>query len=176
MVLPHCDAVAIRPRRSECIKEKAQKTSDFSSMFFNGVKLVQFLAAAIGGKASGCLGPQTESVRFPHSLCEASWLSGSVRDIQVRDRGFDPRLRWICSDFVLLGKALCLHVHSLDPGVSGYLVGQWRLVCLNGSVRRKWQLGCMLPGGRGAGLRRLMNEEVLWPGVIVWSRANGASR
>ena len=23
----------------------------------------------------------------------ASWLSGSVRDVQARDRGFDPRLR-----------------------------------------------------------------------------------
>ena len=55
----------------------------------------------------------------------ASWLSGSVRDVQARDRGFDPRLCRICSDdVVLLGKALCSHVHSLDPGVSGYLVGQ----------------------------------------------------
>ena len=30
----------------------------------------------------------------------------------------------LCSDFVLLGRALCPHVNSLDPGVSGYLVGQ----------------------------------------------------
>ena len=54
----------------------------------------------------------------------------------------------------------CSHLHSLDPGVSGYLVGQWRLVCLNSSVRQKWQPGCVLPGE----LRWLMNEQVLWPG------------
>ena len=51
------------------------------------------------------------------SLRGASWLSGSMRGIQARDRGFDPQLRWICSDPVLLGKALCTHVHSVDPGV-----------------------------------------------------------
>ena len=67
---------------------------------------------------------------------------------------------YACFDVVLLGKALCSHVHSLDPGISGYLVGQWRLVCLNSAVRRKWQPGCMLPGE----LRWLMNEQVLWPG------------
>ena len=27
------------------------------------------------------------------SSCEASWLSGTVRDLQARDRRFDPRLR-----------------------------------------------------------------------------------
>ena len=110
---------------------------------------------------------------------EASWLSGTVRDLQVRGRRFDPQLCWICFDVVLLGKALCSHVHSPDPGVSGYLVGQcehvhspdpgvsgylvgqWRLVSLNSSVRWKsgsW--GCMLPGE----LRWLMNKQVLWPG------------
>ena len=26
------------------------------------------------------------------SIIGASWLSGSVRDLQARDRGFDPRL------------------------------------------------------------------------------------
>ena len=30
----------------------------------------------------------------------------------------------LCSDVVLLGKALCPHMYSLDPGGSGYLVGQ----------------------------------------------------
>ena len=53
----------------------------------------------------------------------------------------------LCSDVVLLGKALCPHMHSLDPEVSGYLVGQWRLVCWNSSVGRKWQPGCMLLQG-----------------------------
>ena len=32
---------------------------------------------------------------------------------------------------VSLGKALQPYIHSLDPGVNGYLVGQWLLVCLN---------------------------------------------
>ena len=94
------------------------------------------------------------------SYVGASWLSGSVRDVLARDCGFHPRLHCRCSDVVLPGKALCSHVHSLDPGISGYLVGQWRLVCLNSSVRRNWQPGCMLPGE----LRWFMNEHVLWPG------------
>ena len=38
--------------------------------------------------------------------------------------GSIPGWAELCSDVVLLGKALCPHVHSLDPGVSGYLVGQ----------------------------------------------------
>ena len=29
------------------------------------------------------------------------------------------------------GKALHLYVHSIDPGVIGYLAGQWLLVCLH---------------------------------------------
>ena len=90
----------------------------------------------------------------------ASWLSGSMRHVQARDRRFDRRLCWICCDVVLLGKALCSHMHSLDPGVSGYLVGQWRLACLNSSMCRKMAAGCMLPGE----LRWLMNEQILWPG------------
>ena len=58
------------------------------------------------------------------SECGALWLSGGVHDVQASDRGFDPRLCGICSNVVLLGKALCPQVHSLDAGVSGYLVGQ----------------------------------------------------
>ena len=52
-----------------------------------------------------------------------------MRDLQVRDRIFDRLLgctvlRGII--IVLLGKGKCVraHVHSLGPGVSGYLVGQ----------------------------------------------------
>ena len=90
----------------------------------------------------------------------ASWFSGSVCDVQVRDCRFDPRLHRTCSDVMLLGKALCSHMHSLDLGVSGYLAGQWRVVCLNSSVCRKRQLGCMLPGK----LRWLMNKQLLWWG------------
>ena len=35
-------------------------------------------------------------------------------------------LLWRCDP----GQGLYLHVHSLDPGVSGYLIGQWRLLCV----------------------------------------------
>ena len=29
---------------------------------------------------------------IPSLICETLWFSGSVRDLQARDRGFDPRL------------------------------------------------------------------------------------
>ena len=102
-----------------------------------------------------------------------SWLSGSMRDVQARDRGFDPQLRWICSNVVLLGKALCSHVHSLDPGVIGYLVGQWRLVCLNSSVHRKMAAGAVCSPGSWDGLWTSRSYD---QGVIVWSQASGAWR
>ena len=38
--------------------------------------------------------------------------------------GSIPDWAKLCSDVVVLGKALCPHVHSLDPEVSAYLVGQ----------------------------------------------------
>ena len=120
---------------------------------------------------SGTMLPQCQGRDWWSSMSGASWFSGSMCDIQARDHGFDPWLRWICSDGVLLGKALRSHMLSLDPGVCGYLVGQWRLVCLNSSVCWKWQPGCMLPGE----LRWLMNEQVLSPGSNLWSWANGAS-
>ena len=88
----------------------------------------------------------------PSYYTDNSTFGGSVRDVQVRDRGFDPQLHWICSNIVLLGKALCSHVHSLDPGASGYLVGQWRLVCLNSSVRRKRAAGAVCSTGSWDGL------------------------
>ena len=105
--------------------------------------------------------------------CGASWLSGSVHDVQARDRGFNPRLLRICSDVVLLGKALCSHVHSLDPGVSGYLVGQWRLVCLNSSMRWKMAAGLYAPQGVEMAYER---AGPMTRGVIVWSWASGTSR
>ena len=108
-----------------------------------------------------------------NSLFEASWLSGTVRDLQARGRRFDPRLRWICFDVVLLGKVLCSHVHSLDPGVSGYLVGQWRLVSLNSSVHWKNGSPPVCSPGSWDGLWTSRSYD---QGVIVWSRASGASR
>ena len=38
--------------------------------------------------------------------------------------GSIPGWAELCSDVAFLGKALCPYVHSLDPGVNGYLVGQ----------------------------------------------------
>ena len=115
---------------------------------------------------------QTFSHLFSHSTTEASWLSGTVRDVQARGRQFDPRLRWICFDIVLLGKALCWRMHSLDAGVSGYLVGQWRLVSLNSSVRWKNGSRAVCSPGSWDGLWTSRSYD---QGVIVWSWASGAS-
>ena len=57
-----------------------------------------------------------------------------------------PSWAELCSDVVLLGKALCLHVHSLHPGVSGYLVGQW-LVCWNSPSALEMAAGLHAPWG-----------------------------
>ena len=38
--------------------------------------------------------------------------------------GSIPGWAELCLDVMLLGKALCPHVHSVDPGVSGHLLGQ----------------------------------------------------
>ena len=92
-----------------------------------------------------------------------TWLRGSVRELQARDGGFDPRLGWImlrrCAprQGTLPTRAL-----SLNPGVSGCLVGRWRLVCFNSTLRRKWQPGCMPP--LGVEMAYWINEQVLWPG------------
>ena len=54
----------------------------------------------------------------------ASWLSGSVCHLQVRDLSFDSlaalNLLWRYAS----GQGT-LPTRSLDTGVSGYLVGQW---------------------------------------------------
>ena len=50
---------------------------------------------------------------------------------------------------MLLSKALCPHVHSLDPGVSGYVIrGTQASVCLNSFQRRD---GSRAPGEGGEG-------------------------
>ena len=87
--------------------------------------------------------------------------------------GLIPGWAELCSNIVLLGKALCPYVHSLNPGVGGYLVGQWRLVCLNSSVHWKWQLGYMPPGGSWDGLWMHRSCD---QGVIVWSQVSSTSR
>ena len=57
-----------------------------------------------------------------HLYCGASWLSGSVRDVDYKREvaGSIPGCAEYVSDVVLLGKGRCSHIHSLDPGVSGY--------------------------------------------------------
>ena len=112
---------------------------------------------------------------WPWIGCGALWPIGSVCDIQARDHGFNPQLQWICSYVVLLGKALCSHMHSLHPGVNGYLEGQWRHVCLSSSVCWKWQRGCMLLCSPGSWDGLWMNRSCDL-GVIVWSWVNGALR
>ena len=47
----------------------------------------------------------------------------------LRGLEYGPRLSRY--GIVSLGKTLHLYVHSLNPGVNGYLAGQWLLVCLN---------------------------------------------
>ena len=59
------------------------------------------------------------------------WLGGSICDLQTRGRRLQSWLGFLCCGVVLLGKALYPQVHSLDPGVSRYLVGPRRLACSN---------------------------------------------
>ena len=106
--------------------------------------------------------------------CGASWLSGSVRDLQAGNRWFDPGWPELCSEAVLLDKALCPCTRGLSSPRNEWVpgIGQWRLVCLNSSVRRKWQPGCMLPGNwDGLWMNRSCDQ-----GVIVWGRVSSASR
>ena len=91
-------------------------------------------------------------------VCRASWLSGRVHDLQERDRrfqlppGLNLNLLWRCAP----RQGVYPHVHPLDLGVSGYLVGPRRLVFEISSVRQHLRLpGCMFPGE----LRWLMNEQ-----------------
>ena len=53
---------------------------------------------------------------LPNYLVEHRGSSGSECDLQATDRGFDPDWAELYSGIVLLGKALCPHVHFLDPG------------------------------------------------------------
>ena len=80
--------------------------------------------------------------------------------------------RWaeLCSGGVVFAKALYPQVHSLDPGVSGYLVGQGRLQCV-------WIVSsAMMAAGLYAPqeLRWHMNEQVLWPrgNCVKWVISN----
>ena len=98
----------------------------------------------------------------------ASWLSGSVGDLQASDcRCKLPaglNLLWCCDP----GQSLYPHVHSLDPGVNWNLVGPGRILCIwiISNYTMAADQSCVLPGE----LRWLMNERVLWPqGVIVCS-------
>ena len=54
-------------------------------------------------------------------------------DFGLKGLGYGSRLPQCGA--VSLGKTLHLHVHSLDPGVNGYLDGQRLLMCLNSYQR-----------------------------------------
>ena len=87
--------------------------------------------------------------------------------------GSIPGWAELCSDVVLLGKALCSHVHSLDSGVSGYLVGQCRLVCLNSYCVGNGSRVVCFPGcWDGLWTNRSCDRG----GLTVWSRVSSASR
>ena len=72
-------------------------------------------------------------------------------------RGLGCSSRLLRCGNVSLGKALHLYVHSFDPGVNGYLAGQWLLVWWNNFRCRDGSRGCRLPGE----LSWYWNEQVL---------------
>ena len=70
----------------------------------------------------------------------ASWLSGSMRDLQARDRGFDPRLGWImlrrCAP-----RQGTLPTRALSRPRSKWVPGRAVKACVLSSsvhVRRNW--------------------------------------
>ena len=78
----------------------------------------------------------------------ASWLMGSVRNLQGTDRRLEPsaglNLLWRCAP----GQGFYPPMHFLDPGVSRYLVGQASLlhVHLNSFQRRDGSRAVCSPG------------------------------
>ena len=85
------------------------------------------------------------------------WPMTVACDFGLRGLGYRSRLpRCGC---VSLGKTLHLHVHSLDPGVNGYLIGQRLLVCLH-STSAVMATGLYAPQG----------------GELVLERANPITR
>ena len=63
--------------------------------------------------------------------CGASWLGGSVCDLQVKGHGFDASWAEFAVDTMLLGKAFTHTCTVSRPrSKSGYLVGPRRLVCV----------------------------------------------
>ena len=112
-----------------------------------------------GSIQSGC--PQV----FAHGTdCGASWLSGSVRDWQVRDRRLDRRLGGCGA--VPLGKAF-IHTCKWVPGRTVKAS-----VCLNSFQRRGGSRAECSPGSWDGLLMNRPCDQV----VIVWSRVCSASR
>ena len=58
---------------------------------------------------------------------------------------------------MLLGMAPCPYVHCLHPGVSGYQVGQGRLVCLNSFCEPK--MAAVLYSSRGVEMALSMSRS-----------------
>ena len=66
---------------------------------------------------------------------------------------------------VSLARTLHLYVHSRDPGMNGYLVGQWLLACLNSYQRHDGSRAVCFPGSWvGTGMNRPYKQ-----GKFMWS-------
>ena len=79
-------------------------------------------------------------------------------DLGLRGLGYRSG-QWRCG-IVLLGKTLHLHVHSLNPGVNGHLVGQWLLCVYEISTSAVMGAGavCSLGSWAGTGMNRSHNQ------------------
>ena len=85
-----------------------------------------------------------------------------VSDFGLKCLGYGSRLLWFGT--VSLGKTLHLYVHSLDPGVNGYLAGQWLLVCWYSCQCHDGSRAVCSPGsGVGTGTNRSYNQ-----GKLMW--------
>ena len=83
-------------------------------------------------------------------------------DIGLKGLGYGSQLLWFGA--VPLGKTLHLYVHSLNPGVNGYPVGQWLRVCMK-LPALWWQQCCMLPRE----LSWYWNNRSYNQGKLMWS-------
>ena len=126
----------------------------------------------LASQSHWALGFYHQSLQMRPCAFEASWLGCRMCNLQGRGRRFELRPGWSCCDVELQGKALCPHMHSLDPGVGGYLVGQWSLVCLNNFCELEMAAGLYASWGVG------MVYE--WTGPVtrgwsVWKSGGGGN-
>ena len=91
---------------------------------------------------------------------------GVVTGLWLKMRGLGYR-SWLPQfGAVSLSKTLHLGVHSLNPGVNGYLVGQWLLVCVSSHQCRDGSRAVCSPGSwLGIGMNRSYNQGKL----VCWA-------